>query len=134
MAQINKITPTAKKGCQDYNLKNIVMANSLNRSAMGLNLSEKRIVACALAKLNGLNGLAKITAKEYAETFNLPINQAYEQMKESAKGMLSRAVTVFLEDNEIRETTMYPWFSIIKYEENEGYVGVKFNAEIALFI
>ena len=113
MAQINKL-PQQRKRLSGLQSKNIVMANSLNRSAMGLNLSEKRIVACALAKLNGLNGLAKITAKEYAETFNLPLNQAYEQMKESAKGMLSRAVTVFLEDEERRETTMYPWFSIIK--------------------
>lgn len=133
MAQINRL-PQQRKRLSGLQSKNIVMANSLNRSAMGLNLSEKRIVACALAKLNGLNGLAKITAKEYAETFNLPLNQAYEQMKESAKGMLSRAVTVFLEDEERRETTMYPWFSIIKYEENEGYVGVKFNAEIAPFL
>lgn len=76
--------------------KQVVMSNSLNRSAMGLNLAEKRIVACALAKMSGVNSLTKISAKEYAETFQMPINQAYEQMKETAKGMVGRAVTVFM--------------------------------------
>lgn len=130
------LIPTSKKRVRMAGLqsKQIVISNSLNRSAMGLNLAEKRIVACALAKMSGVNSLIKITAKEYAETFQMPINQAYEQMKETAKGMVGRAVTVFYEDDKISETSLYPWFSIISYEDREGCVSIKFNSEIAPYI
>ena len=80
--------PTVK--AKNLKSKNVLISNSLNRSALGLSLAEKRLVYCALVNMRSLGKFTTITvtAKEYAKIFGMTLNQAYEQMKETAQELV----------------------------------------------
>ena len=70
----------------------VTMSNALTRAGHGLTLAEKRIVASAVSKLDSRRALppgevprTRITAAEYAETFEVDLNTAYEQLQSAAK-------------------------------------------------
>ena len=65
----------------------VTMSNALTRAGHGLTLAEKRIVAAAVSKLDSRKALppgevprTKLTAMEYAETFGVDMNTAYDQL------------------------------------------------------
>ena len=69
----------------------VTMSNALTRAAHGLTLAEKRIVASAVSKLDSRRVLppgevprTRITAMEYAETFEVDLDTAYDQLQEAA--------------------------------------------------
>lgn len=64
---------------------NVVVANSVARSAQGLTLVEKRILFCGIAKLGGINQEVTLSAEEYANTFDTDIKNAYSQLKNGAE-------------------------------------------------
>lgn len=120
----------------------VSVSNALTRGAQGLSLSEKRIIALALAKTDSVpakdlilsqrNGWqVRLTAGEYAETYDVDLNTAYEQLKYSARALLKRTWKTSTEGKRgavIREGN---WVSVIEYSEGEGRVDVQFTAEVA---
>lgn len=124
-------TPVAK--ARSLKGKNVLISNSLNRSALGLSLAEKRLVYCALVNMRSLGKFTAITvtAKEYAKTFNMSPNQAYEQMRDTAQELpLKTFRFLYEEDRGERETWIVPWFAGVAYADGHGYVKIKFNPEI----
>ena len=85
--------------------RRVSMSNSLARSAQGLSLSEKRIVALALSAENSkspsklaesttsLGWKARIRAHDYAEAFGVDPNTAYDQLKSASEKLFERIVT-----------------------------------------
>src|SRR5574337_987821 len=80
----------------------VTMSNALTRAGHGLTLAEKRIIGCAVAKLDPRKVLAPgevpttwITAAEYAESFGVDINTAYEQLQGAAKQLYNRSITFY---------------------------------------
>lgn len=123
--------PTVK--AKNLKGKNVLISNSLNRSALGLSLAEKRLVYCALVNMRSLGKFTTITvtAKEYAKIFGMTLNQAYEQMKETAQELpLKTFRFLYEEDKGTRETWIVPWFSGVGYADGQGYVKIKFNPDI----
>lgn len=66
----------------------VTMTNALTRAGHGLSLSEKRIVCCAVATLDSRKAadlnrppVTRIYATDYAETFGIDMNTAYEQLQ-----------------------------------------------------
>lgn len=120
----------------------VSMSNALTRGAQGLGLAEKRIIALALAKTDSVpakdlmlsqrNGWqVRLNAIEYAETYEVDLNTAYEQLKFSARALLHRTwktITPGKRGEVIREGN---WVSVIEYSEGEGRVEVRFTAEVA---
>jgi plasmid replication initiation protein len=120
----------------------VSMSNALTRGAQGLGLAEKRIIALALAKtdsvpakdltLSQMSGwLVRLNAVEYAETYEVDLNTAYEQLKFSARALLNRTwktITPGKRGEVIREGN---WVSVIEYSEGEGRVEVRFTPEVA---
>jgi len=68
------------------------MSNALVQSAQGLNLSQKRILFAAIAKMGGkveAGGFIKVSALEYAQAFGLVETLAYRQLKSALRSVYS---------------------------------------------
>jgi plasmid replication initiation protein len=120
--------------------KNLVtMSNALTRAGHGLSLSEKRLIASAISKLDsreafkvGYCPTVKIFASEYAETFGLDDATAYAQLQESATALYNRSITFFephfkrngkpAEPTKVRMR----WIGSAKYQKGEGWVEISF--------
>jgi plasmid replication initiation protein len=113
----------------------VSMSNALTRAGHGLTLAEKRIVAIAASTLDSRRNLqpgeaprTRITAVEYAETFQIDLNTAYEQLQSAAKQLYGRSIT-FYEQAYKRDGKPLPatkrqmrWVGEAKYQEGEGWV------------
>jgi len=120
----------------------ITMSNALTRAGHMLTLAEKRIVMLAASKLNPLNPVptkppcTKITAVEYAETFGVDINTAYDQLQSAAIHLYNRSI-MFFEPAHKREgkpiapaRSVMRWVGRATYHEGEGWVELAWWHEI----
>ena len=104
------------------------MANTLVRASQSLNLSEKRIMMAAIAKMAGVStGEVKITAEEYANSFDLPIKQAYDQLKEAAENIYQRSISLSKEDSKGKIHTKFRWIAGYKYHDGMGFISLGFT-------
>lgn len=113
----------------------VTMSNALTRAGHGLTLAEKRIVASAVAKLDSRRALppgevprTRITAAEYAETFQVDLDTAYDQLQDAAKQLYKRSITffepAFRRNGKPLPPTMVQmrWVGSVKYQKGEGWV------------
>lgn len=118
------------------------MSNAIARSAQGLTLAQKRIIALALAKtdtkpaqhlLEGQrNGwMIRLTAADYAATYEVDSNTAYDQLKHSADTLL-KTIWTKIEGTDRRPVTIRgQWLSLAKYHAGHGVVDIVFHPMIA---
>lgn len=113
----------------------INMTNALTRAGHGLSLAEKRLVACAVSKLDsrkvygpGEVPTTRITASEYAEVFDVDLNTAYEQLQAGAKHLYQRSITFYEAAHRRKGKPLEPtkvtmrWVGQIHYQKGEGWV------------
>lgn len=113
----------------------ISMSNALTRAGHGLTLSEKRIVAIAASTLDSRRNLqpgevprTRITAVEYAETFQVDLDTAYDQLQSAAKQLYGRSITFYEQAHKRNGKPLAPtkrqmrWVGEAKYQEGEGWV------------
>jgi plasmid replication initiation protein len=111
------------------------MSNALTRAGHGLTLAEKRIVAIAASKLDSRQTLrpgevptTKIAAAEYAETFDITLDAAYQQLSSAAKALHKRHITFFEPSFKRNGKALKPtrvemnWVGQVNYQEGEGWV------------
>lgn len=113
----------------------VTMSNALARAGHGLSLSEKRIVALAISKLDSLRvpppgevPRTRITAMEYAEIAQVDMRTAYEALQGAAKNLFERKL-LFYEPAHKRngkplKHTMVQmrWVGEAKYHDGEGWI------------
>ena len=81
----------------------VTMNNALTRAGHGLTLAEKRVIMIAVSKLDSMKIMqpgevlpsVRITALEYAETYGVEPNNAYEALQSAAKNLFDRKLTFF---------------------------------------
>lgn len=113
----------------------ISMSNALTRAGHGLTLAEKRIVGCALSKLDSRKALppgsvptTRITAAEYAEAFAVDLDTAYNQLQDAAKQLYNRSITFYEAASKRSGKPLPPtrvqmrWVGQVKYQKGEGWV------------
>jgi Protein involved in initiation of plasmid replication len=113
----------------------ISMGNALTRAGHGLTLAEKRLVGCALSKLDSRKRVpagevptTKITAAEYAEAFDVDMATAYEQLQGAAKQLYDRSITFYEAASKRSGKPLPPtrvtmrWVGRVKYQKGEGWV------------
>lgn len=113
----------------------VTMSNALTRAGHGLTLAEKRIIAAAVSKLDSRRQLGpgevprtRITAAEYAETFDVDTATAYEQLQTAAKALYARSITFYEPAHRRRGKPLPPtkvqmrWIGSAKYQKGEGWV------------
>jgi plasmid replication initiation protein len=118
----------------------VTMTNALARAGSGLTLAEKRIVMAAVAKLDsrrwpqpGECPCVRIDASEYAESYNVDINTAYESLQSASKALYNRTITFYDESSKRTLTkkkkppvTQMRWVGAVKYHEQQGWVELHF--------
>lgn len=114
--------------------KNIVMSNIVTRSAQGLSLAEKRILFAAIAKMVGGAGDVRISAQEYAETFEMPVKQAYDQLKSASESFWNRYLTISVPDRKGLLNWKIRWVSAYGYHDGEGFVSLSFTKEMMPYL
>lgn len=116
--------------------KNVVMSNAITRAAQSLSLAEKRIIFAAIAKMGGQYSPIKITAEEYANTFGMPIKQAYSQLKVAADNFFNRYISFRV--NEVSELDVdvwkIRWLGAYKYNEGEAHVVLSFTPQVTPYL
>lgn len=114
----------------------VTMSNALTRAGHGLTLAEKRLVMMAVSKLDSMKIMrpgemlpsVKVTAAEYAETYNVDPNTAYEALQDAAKHLFERKITFFEPAYKRNGQPLKPirndmrWVGRCRYHEGEGWV------------
>jgi plasmid replication initiation protein len=118
---------------------NVSMSNSIVSAAHALNLSEKRIICTAIAKLNSLanappSKAIKITAMEFAECFKIDETTAYEQLKKGSKNLFSRYISRVQETPYGQKTEQIRWIDRAVYHPGEGYVEINFTVHVSPYL
>jgi len=120
----------------------ITMSNALTRAGHTLTLAEKRIVMLAVSKLNPLKpapGAAlctRITATEYAETFDVDMDTAYRQLQTAAKHLYNRSIMFFEPAHKRNGKPIKParsvmrWVGRATYHEGEAWIELAWWHEI----
>lgn len=120
----------------------ISMSNALARGAQGLNLGQKRIISMGMAMTDSIpakdlldgsrNGwTVRFSAADYAETFEVDIHTAYDQMKTASRSLLRKLWTTQRMDGRTLVTTQGQWLSLAEYRKNEGVIDIKFHEKVA---
>jgi plasmid replication initiation protein len=121
----------------------ISMSNAVARSSQGLGLVEKRIIALGLAKTDSVptadlvkasreGWKVRFNAAEYAESYDLDMNTAYEQMKEAGDQFLKKTIRRLEKDHKGRIIEhKYNWLTGTTYHHGEGWVEIRFSFEVA---
>lgn len=134
---------TAKPGSQmDLAGRNVTMANVIVRSAFNLNLSEMRLLSAALANTDATDTRAlttesfwtvKLSAIDYAKTFKVSLDTAYEQMEKAADRLL-RHLVVRPHPTRKGVTLKHQWLSRGEYEKGRGTVTLTWHEDIRPFV
>ena len=115
------------------------MSNAVARSSQGLGLVEKRIIALGLAKTDSIptadmvkasreGWRIRFNAAEYAETYELDLNTAYEQMQTAGEQFLKKTITRIEKDQKGRTIVhRYNWLTGTTYHKGEGWVEIRFS-------
>ena len=117
--------------------RHVNMSNTLVRAAQGLTLTEKRVMASVVAKLDSVRHWTPeklkvcLTAMEYAETFDLALPTAYEELQSAADKLFHRYIR-WIEDTRRgpKEVKMH-WVAKATYHHGEGWIELIFHNEIA---
>jgi plasmid replication initiation protein len=121
----------------------VSMSNALARSAQGLTLSEKRVVAMALAKTDTKSNSDKVRAQfregwtvhlsadEYANEFGLTHDAAYLQLKSAADNLLKRQVRTMTQTIKGVKEVKTNWCGQCIYHHGEGWVEIAFTTQIS---
>lgn len=145
LSRLDELEPTSALAFPSNEEHALTMSNALTRAVHKMTLTEKRVVVLAATKLfrgrkpnPGESPVVKITAAEFAETYDILDDVAYRQLKAAAKTLLRRYVTVFtpayrrkgkqrIEDTEHNIN----WIGRASYQKGEGWIELAFWHEIA---
>ncbi|WP_244808906.1 MULTISPECIES: replication initiation protein [Caballeronia] len=123
--------------------RNVTMANAVTRAAHGLSLPEKRFIAAALAKTDStdVRGLmdpkmqtVKLSAIEYAETFGITLDAAYQQLQAGAEALQQPKVIVETPTRRGVVREVRAWVITGKYAKGEGMVEVRWHPDLVPFL
>ena len=110
--------------------KNVVIHNALSRSAQCLSLAEKRILFMGIANLGGVNQDVRVSALDYADTYDLDADTAYSQLKQAAERLKNRSVSWQIKEGKANGVLTTIWLQGYKYFEKEGYIKFRFSSYI----
>lgn len=120
----------------------VVKSNRLVEASYRLTLAEQRIILFAIVEArrtqNGLSedNFVTIQATDYAAMFDVPVKQAYEQIKEAARTLFRRHVVL----HDIHPQSGKPrmsevrWLSTASYIDGAGTIQLRFAPDMVPYI
>lgn len=120
----------------------VVKSNRLVEASYRLTLAEQRIMLLAIIEgremKTGLTSdtLIEIRAADYAKTFDIPENQAYEQMIEAEKNLFNRYVMLHdINPKTGKEDDLkVRWISAVRYPKGGGSIYIQFAQQMIKYI
>lgn len=120
----------------------VVKSNRLIEASYRLTLAEQRIILFAITEARrtqkGLNAddFVDIQATEYAKTFDVPVKQAYEQIKEAGRTLFRRYVVLYDTHPESgkERVTEVRWLSAASYIDGAGVIQLRFSTDMVPYI
>ena len=120
----------------------VSMSNALARGAQGLTLSQKRIIALAMAHTDSVpvkdltNGAmvgwrVRLFAGDYAAAYEVDANTAYEQLKTGSESLLKCLWQTVSVGKKGPVITKGQWLSLGEYSKGEGRVDITFHPKVA---
>jgi len=116
------------------------MSNALSRSAHGLTLAEKRIIAACIAKTDQLPNMlqaeerggwkVRLSAADYSETFNVDMNTAYDQLQSASETLFNRYIRMQRKTRKGVEEYKFRWCGSVRYHKGEGWVELDWWHEV----
>lgn len=116
------------------------MSNALARSAHGLSLAEKRIIAACIAKTDQMPNmnqvrqrgawLVHLSATDYAEAFGVDVNTAYTQLQAASENLFSRYIRTTRKTRKGIEEYKFRWVGGVRYHKGEGWVELDWWHEV----
>jgi plasmid replication initiation protein len=120
----------------------VVKSNRLVEASYRLTLAEQRVILSAIAQSRQMKKpltaetLVFIKATDYAQMYEMPLNQAYEQLKEAEKLIFQREFT--LVDTRLETGEMFPlrsrWVFAAGHSNTAGMIGLMFSPLILPYI
>ncbi len=110
--------------------------NDLITASYSLTLAEQRMVLLAIACGQGqLDGLHKVTAEQYAETYKVTRQTAYEALQAAAAQIFERRYSTReqLEGGKVRHA-MKRWVSEVAYIEGGAHVEMRFAPAVLKYL
>lgn len=118
------------------------LSNALARAAHGLTLVEKRVLTCCIAEINSKEAydhtatlLSSLSAKKYAEQFDIHIDNAYQELKQAGDKLLTRQVTFFeyaqqAKGQKRKDIIRSNWVQDVRYVPQKGYIEIMWTRKI----
>ena len=135
LQHVHKLDPDQPLGDMQVN-----MSNALTRSAHSLSLAEKRIVAACIAKTDQMPNmtqvrqrgawLVRLSAADYAETFGVDLNTAYEQLQGASENLFNRYIRTTRKTRKGIEEYKFRWVGGVRYHKGEGWVELDWWHEV----
>ncbi len=121
--------------------KTITKTNDLLRACYRLSLIEQRLILCCIAQIDsrksyfnqpnkGSNHFYRVTAKDYAELFDLELKNVYTELKNAMNKLWERSV--FTKDKEWN--MRYRWVGSVKWNDEISAVELSFSHEIEPYL
>ncbi|ADP02382.1 gp37 [Burkholderia phage KS14] len=119
--------------------RNVNMSNALTRASHGLGLAEKRLIASCIAKNDSMPmaeihrkgaWTVRLSAAEYAETFEIGLDSAYEQLQQAADSLFNRYVRTVQETPKGPKEIKFRWVGKAEYHKGEGWVELHWWHEV----
>ena len=113
----------------------VAKANTLVQASYKLSLNEQRLVLACVAQMDSrkplpVDNLFTVLAADFAETYGIPIDQAYEALDEATSSLYERDIRVF--DGKVKER--FRWVCHVKYYKGEGKVCLGFSQTIMPYL
>lgn len=120
----------------------VTQHSTLARAAQRLSLQEKRVIMAAISKVDSRHEIklaregVKIHADEIAETFGIPLNDAYDVLQTACKQMFERSWTTRGFDPMTKKPTkiVRRWVTEAEYAEGSAWCRVQFHEKTLPFI
>lgn len=119
--------------------RHVSMSNVIVNAAHALNLSEKRIISSAIAKLDSFaksppSKPIRITAYEFADCFGIDHDTAYSQLRKGAQNLFQRYITRVYTTPKGEVVEKIRWVDRVAYLDGEGYIELNFTAHVAPYL
>ena len=111
----------------------VVKSNKLIEASYRLSIQEQQLVLSCIAQIDSRKDISKqdefrITAKDFSMLANVPIKNAYRDLKEASECLFERRLTFKSPSSD--KLLVSRWVSSVEYSEKEGCVELCFAQKI----
>jgi len=118
----------------------VQLAKELVKAAHGLNIHELRLIRHAVSKIHPTAPqpsqlVVKITAIDYAEAMSIKESKHfYSDLEKAAEGLWKKQIRIRKDSMKGEVIETIGWISYSKYHRGEGWVELRFTAEVTPFL